>query len=192
MKRVLLIAGGVGVVALGAVFLYPKPVDSPDAPAAAAPAEVEAPSGAAGARRGLIPERLPHEARAREGTAAEAPPAQDGAPLGGVSEIDEIEAPTALVGLEVQSMDDGLREKLGVPDDSQIGYGVVVDRIHPDSPAAEIFMKPRDVIVRANLKKVDSPEDLQKLVGDRDHTLITISRGGQLMQMVLKKPYRGK
>lgn len=128
----------------------------------------------------------------------QANPVKTGAPKpdegkrGGVSSVLKDPKATALVGIELVPMDDGLREKLKVPVNSQIGYGVVVQNIHPDSPAAEIFMKPNDVIVRAALKKVDSAEDLQRLVGDRDHTMITVSRDGNLVQMVLKQPYRGK
>ena len=193
MKRALLIAAGLGVVVLGAVFLYPKPVDRASTPAASAAGEATeaaAPKkGKAPARR-LIPNQLPHEAAAAAAAEDSAPPSDDKA--GGTSSVDEEPQASALVGMTTRPMDDGLREKLEVPNDSQIGYGVVVDEIHPDSPAAEVFMRRNDVIVRANLKKVDNLADLQKHVGDRGHTLVTISRDGQLMQMVLKKPYRGK
>lgn len=187
MKRALLIAGGLGVVVLGAVFLYPRPVDHPpEAPAA--PAGDGASQEARPPSRRLVPDRLPKDPPPSTEAPAEAPAGR----LGGESSVTADPEATALKGLEVTPMDDALREKLRVPGDSQIGYGVIVGDIHPDSPAAEVFMRRNDVIVRANLKKVDSVEDLEKLVGDRDHTLITISRDGSLMQMVLKKPYRGK
>jgi len=183
MKRALVIAAGLGVFVLGAVFLYPRPVDHPQAPAEA-PTPSAPDAGKAKPRRSLLPKTLP----------ADPPPKPDAAPTQEVLPPSPTNAPdaTALAGAEFITIDDGLREKLEVPDDSQIGRGVVVRNIHPDSPAAEIFMRPNDVIVRAALKKVDTVEDLQRLVGDRDHTLITISRDGVLMQMVLKKPFRAK
>lgn len=189
MKRALLVVGGLSVLALGAVFFYPRPVSHLGASPSASAKDVRAPDASPPAdRRRLIPP--PGATGAKAPSVTRAPEA--GRPSGGESSITADPQASALKGLEVKPMDDGLREKLRVPNDSQIGYGVVVGDIHPDSPAAEIAMRRNDVIVRANLKKVDSPEDLAKLVGDRNHTLVTISRDGSLMQMVLKKPYRGK
>lgn len=184
MKRAILIAGGLGVFVLGALFLYPRPVDKSGPTPEVTPPSVPTSTGTA-PRRSLVPRQRPGD--------PPPPSASDAAPVteeGNANSAVNVPGATALVGVEFQAMDDGLREKLKVPNDSQIGKGVVLKKIHPDSPAAEIFMRPNDVIVRANLKKVDSIEDLNRLIGDRGHTLITISRDGSLMQMVLKKPFQ--
>lgn len=110
-------------------------------------------------------------------TAVFAPPAEPG-------------VPPALTGLQLKPMDDSLRKELKVPEDKQIGYGVVIDQIHPDAPAAEISLQPGDVIVRAKQKQVNNVDELYAVVKDRDHTLLTISRQGFLFQVVIKRPFR--
>ncbi len=192
MKRVLpvvvglVVAGGVGFVLMRT---QTPPTQATEVQGEAGKSMASKPS----TRRSILPKNQP------AGNSGEAEPTAGGedskaeqGPKGGVSSVLADPKATALVGLEVKAMDDGLREKLKVPNNSQIGYGVVIQHIHPDSPAAEVFMKPNDVIVRAALKKVDSVEDLRRLVGDRDHTMVTVSRDGNLVQMVLKQPYRRK
>ena len=184
MKRsVLLLALLVGAAALVAVLLYPKPVTDPSpAPPAAAPAPRPPPPGP---RPRLIPERAPSE-----GQPAPPSPAGDPDPVGGRSRVHDDPAATGLSGLDLGPMDDGLREKLSVPKDPQLGYGVVIRALHPDSPAAEASLHENDVIVRADNKKVNEVADLERLVGDRDATRVTVSRDGQLFQVVLQKPFR--
>lgn len=195
MNRVVVL-GFVAVLVGAAVVLYLQVADSPSAtsPSSAAPAKVA--DGAAkgdakgteAARRSVLPRKIATDGQAPAETGDDETKGR----RGGTSTIDEDPKANALVGLGVRPMDDGLREKLKVPDDSQIGFGVLVTEIHPDSPAAEIFMRPNDVIVRAAKKKVNNLADLEELVGDRDHTLLTVSRDGALVQMVLKKPWRPK
>lgn len=189
-RRVIFIAVALGLVVLMAAFLYPRKAGQPeDAPI---PKRTDLDPRLEGdrkerpaARRRLIPDQLPHEAGRGEADPAPAePPAKKPsyAPPG--------DDDTALAGTEFTPMDDGLREALKVPEDPQLGYGVVVSQIHPDAPTAEAQLEPKDVIVRADKKKVDSLQDLKEHVGEREHTLITVSRGGQLFQVVIHRPYR--
>jgi membrane-associated protease RseP (regulator of RpoE activity) len=185
--KVLGVVLAVGTVALLAAFLYPKPTGEPGpaAPAASPPTPGASAPAPAAPRRRLVPERLPDTASPPAPAASEAGPS-----AGGRSSITDDPEATGLSGLELQPMDDGLREKLKVPKDPQLGYGVVVRRMHPDSPAAEASLEPNDVIVRADNKKVDDAAGLARLVGARDATRVTVSRDGQLFQVVLQKPFR--
>ncbi len=94
----------------------------------------------------------------------------------------------ALSGIELQELTDADRQALKVPD--RFGKGVVIRRVHPDSPAAEAGLRPNDVVVRAMRKNVDRLEDLTSEVADRDHTLLVASRDGNLMELVIQKPFK--
>ena len=194
MSKAVWIAGlAVVGIAAGAWLLMSNDSSGTTSPASSGPSAGSASEGTGGGD-GKAPRRslLANVPKAKAGATDTKAPAVDPSKLGGVSSVDVDPDATALVGLGLKPMDDGLREKLKIPESSQIGEGVVVDRIHPDSPAAEIFMKKNDVIVRADNKKVNSIEELEKLVGSRDATLLTVSRNGVLVQMVIKKPFRPK
>lgn len=95
----------------------------------------------------------------------------------------------ALEGLELMTIDEGVRDQLRVPRSDQIGRGVLVTRVHPDSPGAEIALQPRDVIVRAQRRPVNELSDLENIVRGRDHTLLIVARNGRLYEMVIKPPF---
>lgn len=101
----------------------------------------------------------------------------------------EVAEEPALSGLELETLGAGDRERLKVPD--RFGSGVLVTKIHPDAPAAEAGLQPGDVIVRALREDVNEPGDLRKTVGQRKQTLLIASRDGQLMEVVILKPYDG-
>ena len=96
----------------------------------------------------------------------------------------------ALDGLALATIDDGVRERLRVPRSDQIGRGVLVTGVHPDSPGAEIALQPQDVIVRAQRQPVDDLSDLENIVRGRDHTLLIVARNGRLYEMVIKPPFK--
>jgi hypothetical protein len=96
----------------------------------------------------------------------------------------------ALSGLEVAESSDDDRTRAGVTE--QFGRGVTIARIHPDAPAAEVALEVGDVIVRAETENISSVEDLRKAVGSREHTMITFARQGQLLTVVLQKPFASR
>ena len=126
--------------------------------------------------RTLIPEKLPGAAPDGEVAAAEK----------GRFSL-EVGPEPALSGLEFQEATDDERERAGVT--GQYGRGVTVTRIHPDSSAAEVAMQVGDVIVRAQKENVNSAEDLRRIIGDRDHVVVNFMRQGQLLSVVLQKPF---
>ena len=93
----------------------------------------------------------------------------------------------ALVGLSFSAATDAERTRLKVPD--RFGKGVVITSIHPDAPAAEAGLAVDDVIVRARRTAVNNEVDLSSTVGDRRHTVLTVSRDGKLFHVVLHKPF---
>jgi hypothetical protein len=170
---ILLIAG----FAIAAFFMMRKNEQTPEG------AAVEAKEGESGEEaakrrdgRTLIPEKLPGEKP--EGEKAE--------PTKGRFSL-EVAPQPALSGLEFQEATAEDRERQGVTD--EYGKGVTVTRIHPDSSAAEVAMQVGDVIVRAQKENVNSAEDLRRIIGDRDHVVVNIMRQGQLLSVVLQKPF---
>lgn len=99
----------------------------------------------------------------------------------------KMEPEPALSGMTIGPSTEEERKKAGVTE--QFGRGVTITKVHPDAPAAEVSLRNGDVIVRAETTNINNVEDLKKMVGDRDHTLITFARDGILMQVVLKKPF---
>lgn len=164
------------VLAVAAFFIMrgseaPKETSSPTASN-----PEEASKGREG--RTLIPSKLPGQT---EETAKkeEAPPKSK-------FSLDVAPQP-ALSGIEMHDATDEDREKQGVT--KEYGRGVTVTSIHPDSSAAEVSMAIGDVIVRAQKENVNSLEDLKRIVGERDHTVINFMRQGQLLSVVLQKPF---
>ncbi len=98
----------------------------------------------------------------------------------------------AVEGLETQLMDDALTKELEIPNHPQTGKGILVTKVSPTSPAAEAALRPKDVIVIADKKPVNSMDDLREAVKGRTHTLVVFSRDGALHQVVIKPPYRGE
>lgn len=98
----------------------------------------------------------------------------------------------AVEGLETQLMDDALAKELEIPNHPQTGKGILVTKVSPTSPAAEAALRPKDVIVIADKKPVNSMDDLREAVKGRTHTLVVFSRDGALHQVVIKPPYRGE
>ncbi|MBK8013590.1 MAG: PDZ domain-containing protein [Deltaproteobacteria bacterium] len=95
----------------------------------------------------------------------------------------------ALSGLAMRPLTETDRETFKVP---PRWSGVVVSRVEPDSAADAIDLRVGDVVVQAGQKKVEHEADLVEAVGQRDHTVLTIIRGGFLFQRVLRAPYAAR
>jgi membrane-associated protease RseP (regulator of RpoE activity) len=164
------------VVAVAAFYI----VRRSEAPKETSSEAASHPEEASKAREGrtLIPSKLPGQTE--ETAKSDAPPPKSKFSL-------EVAPQPALSGVEMHDATDADREKQGVT--KEYGTGVTVTSIHPDSSAAEVSMEIGDVIVRAQKENVNSLEDLKRIVGERDHTVINFMRGGQLMSVVLQKPF---
>ncbi|MEM7674568.1 MAG: PDZ domain-containing protein [Myxococcota bacterium] len=177
MKRILI---GVSLVAIAAVGWW-STLESRSPPSAPPPLDTErgSPSGdgsaAAPRRRGQRPSPvdrplpIPMEQRAR------------------VTYTPDPDDNQALVGLEISGVTDAERTRLKVP--GRFGRGVIIRSIHPDAPAVLAGLAVDDVIVRARRTSIDSAQQLRSTVGDREHTVLTVSRNGQMFHVVLHKPY---
>jgi serine protease Do/serine protease DegQ len=67
--------------------------------------------------------------------------------------------------------------------DADNGAGAVVQSVDPNSPAAEVGLRPNDVITRVNRTPVDGVDDLKAAAeSDQQTLLLTIRRGnGQML-----------
>ncbi len=92
----------------------------------------------------------------------------------------EPEAPARVLGLEVQRLDDAIRQELDLPATLS---GLIVRSVDPDSDAASKGVQPGDVITEANQQPVTSVEDLQARASEardagRRSVLVLLRRGG--------------
>ncbi len=91
-----------------------------------------------------------------------------------------------LQGLALRDLDDQLRRHFDVA--PRVESGAVIVGIEPDSTAARAGLRPGDVIIEANRKKVGSVEDLRDIVGKSDGPLLLrIHRQGGSVYLLLKK-----
>jgi serine protease Do len=87
---------------------------------------------------------------------------------------------TSTLGLQLERLDNGMRQRLGIKGDIK---GVVVTEVAQDSPAADLGIQPGDVIVAINQQPVTSPTDAAEKVrqaqqsGDK-HLLLLLNRRG--------------
>jgi serine protease Do len=88
-------------------------------------------------------------------------------------------------GLSVSDVTPEVARALGLPPDVR---GAVVTDVVPGGPAAEAGLRPGDVIVEVNRKRVQSPQDvvreLQQARG-RD-VVVLVNRGGSTAYAVLE------
>lgn len=79
------------------------------------------------------------------------------------------------LGVQIQNLNAGLGEALGVPD----GKGVLVMEVLEATPAARAGMKAGDVITRVGDTTVEDVDDLQRALRDREgRVTITVMRRG--------------
>ena len=86
-----------------------------------------------------------------------------------------------MIGVHLQEVDAGLRQRLGLGDRA----GVLIADVIPDSPAEKAGLASEDLIVEADGKKVASPQELTDLVGAKkagDEIALTIVRDGKTLK----------
>ena len=99
---------------------------------------------------------------------------------------DESEGQGPLAGVGVADLDASARERLGVGRD--VRQGVVVTEVSPGSPAAEAGLRPGDVILEVNRKRVGSAGQFGELSrGSAERALLLVQRGGATTYMVLRR-----
>lgn len=130
-------------------------------------------------RPSMIPKTLPHEEGAKEVPTAPPPPA--------ALTVSSHPSTTEPLGdVELHDATDADRERLKVP--RKYGHGVILKNVGPDSPMALSALRDDDVIVRAHRTEVNSTSDLEQAFKGRDHTVVIVSRGGELFEAVIHRP----
>jgi serine protease Do len=91
------------------------------------------------------------------------------------------------LGLAVQNVTPEIAEGLGLDRMA----GVVVTGVEPQSPAAEAGLRPGDVILEVNRKKIGNVSELQKTLDEEkpgSNLLFLIRRGANNLFLALKQP----
>jgi serine protease Do len=89
------------------------------------------------------------------------------------------------LGVQIQSITDEIAESLGLEDT----HGALVAGVQPGSPAALGGIKPGDVIVSMNGKKLDDFKDLSKLVASTkagSESTLQVKRQGEIRELEIK------
>jgi S1-C subfamily serine protease len=93
-------------------------------------------------------------------------------------QVIRIESQGAMLGITMQELTDELREGLDIKADG----GVLVSSVIEGSAAEKAGIEEGDIIVEFDGKEVDSPEDLRKMIGDRevgDEVKVKLVRDGK-------------
>ncbi|HRD77797.1 MAG TPA: PDZ domain-containing protein, partial [Hyphomicrobiaceae bacterium] len=89
------------------------------------------------------------------------------------------------LGVNVQSLNEGLAEEFGSPP----GLGALVTRVMPGSPAAAAGLKSRDIIVRFDGKDISTKSGLPRAVAQTEvgrEVEVVVLRDGQRMSFKVK------
>ncbi len=90
-----------------------------------------------------------------------------------------------LGGLTVSPLSDVVREKFEIT--QQIQSGLVITKVEPESPAAQIGLMPGDVILEINRQEVKTPEEFAEQYRTSEETvLLLINRKGHNYFVTLK------
>jgi serine protease Do len=88
-------------------------------------------------------------------------------------------------GVSVQDLTPSLREQFDIPGDVN---GVVVSEVERNSSAAELGLRPGDLIVRVNRKDIGSVEDFRKAAHDSERrALVLVYRDGSALFLSLSR-----
>jgi serine protease Do len=89
-----------------------------------------------------------------------------------------------VLGIEVQTLTKDLAERFGYA----LGEGVIVTRVNPGSPAADVGIQPGDLIQGVNRQSVSSVEEFEKAVKltKNNKVLLLIKRGDYSQFVVVK------
>lgn len=95
---------------------------------------------------------------------------------------------TVVLGLGLSELDDDLRRRFGVSEETD---GVLVTDVDPLSAAAEKGVRPGDVIVQVAQRAVSSPQEVEAIVlseekGGRNSVLLRISAGGNIRFVAIR------
>ena len=93
----------------------------------------------------------------------------------GGNQAKEQQQSQAALGIEVQTLTKDLAERFGYA----LGEGVIVTRVNPGSPAADVGIQPGDLIQGVNRQSVSSAEEFEKAVKltKNNKVLLLIKRG---------------
>lgn len=189
MKPRLLVALAAAFALFLAAYFFSRPAGGPVArsgdSSAAGPGAGPS-DGPRGPRKSLIPSSATAPVGAAGEAAAPAQPAPARPTNPSRPEVFDY-AGSATNGLFTRGLSAADREKYKIPEKL---VGVVITDVDPRSGAAEAALLPGDVIVRANFQWIDERDNtLEKLVGDRSFTALTVYRNGVPFDVVLHKPY---
>ena len=95
--------------------------------------------------------------------------------------IEEMMRPQPMVGIQLQPIDEALRERLKLGDTE----GVLVAEVTADGPAAKAGVMAEDVITTADGKATTNPEELKAIVRGKkkgDVITFTLVRAGEQME----------
>jgi serine protease Do len=112
-------------------------------------------------------------------------PGQPGRPPGPPPERQEKKVPVTFLGVETSDVPNVVCEQLGLPK----GFGLVVDYVVPNSPAATAGVQQNDIIKMLNDQILTEPDQLAKLVrsySDGTNVTLTLLRKGKEEKVTVK------
>src|SRR6202162_5598394 len=119
------------------------------------------------------------------------PPPPPGAPPtgpvgpGGDRDRSEKKVPVTFLGVETSDVPRVVSEQLGLPK----GFGLVVDYVVPDGPAAAAGVQQNDILKMLNDQILTEPDQLSKLVrrySEGTNVTLTVLRKGQEQKITVK------
>lgn len=106
-----------------------------------------------------------------------------------MEQLEEMFAPQPMVGIQLQPLDENLRERLKIGDTK----GVLVADVAPDGPAAKAGMRSEDVITAADDQAVESPEALKEIVKAKkkgEQIKFAVVRGEEKLDVTVEVDFR--
>jgi Do/DeqQ family serine protease len=118
----------------------------------------------------------------RNGRPLVVPVALEPAPRGG-QDAEQITGLSPFQGVTVATLSPGVADELRVNHRSE---GVVITKVEPGSPAAQVGLQPGDVVLGVNGREIKAPTDLQQATRERARLWrFQIDRGGQVINSMM-------